>query len=76
MIRFRLAVLAFTSVAAAAGCATPVTMLKKEDTGQIARCGGDASASIAGGLIGYSIQRGSDDNCVKDYQSQGFRRID
>jgi hypothetical protein len=57
------------------GCTTPVTMLKNDATGQIARCGGDTSSSIAGGLIGYSIQKGSDEDCVRDYQSQGFKRI-
>jgi hypothetical protein len=59
-----------------AGCTTPVTMLKNDATGQIVRCGGDTSSSIAGGVIGYNIQRGSDDNCVRDYQAQGFKRID
>jgi hypothetical protein len=62
-------------ILALAGCTTPVTMLKNDATGQVARCGGDTTSSIAGGLIGNSIQRGSDDDCIRDYQSQGFRRI-
>jgi hypothetical protein len=59
----------------AAGCTTPVTMLKNDATGQIARCGGDISSSIAGGVIGYNIQKNSDQNCVRDYQAQGFKLI-
>jgi hypothetical protein len=50
-------------------------MLKNDATGQIARYGGDTTSSIAGGLIGYSIQKSSDQDCVQDYQAQGFKRI-
>lgn len=59
----------------ATGCTTPATMLKNDATGQVMRCGGDTTASIAGGLIGYTIQKNSDDKCVQDYEAQGFRRI-
>lgn len=62
-------------VLAVLGCTTPVTMLKNDSTGQIGRCGGDATGSMAGGLIGYNIQKGSDQDCVRDYQSQGFKVI-
>lgn len=58
-----------------ASCATPITTMKHPQTGQIVRCGGDPSGSMAGGLIGYNIQKGADDRCVKDYESHGFRRI-
>ncbi|HET8686408.1 MAG TPA: hypothetical protein VFM18_07055, partial [Methanosarcina sp.] len=54
------------------GCATPSTLMKNPTTGQIARCGGDASGSMMGGYIGYSIQKSNDEQCVKDYASQGF----
>lgn len=57
----------------ATGCATPVTMLKNDATGQVARCGGDTGASMAGGLIGYTIQEGSDQDCVRDFELQGFK---
>lgn len=57
-----------------AGCATPATTLKNDSTGQIARCGGDASGSMAGGVIGYNIQKGNDEKCVRDYEAQGFKR--
>lgn len=56
------------------GCATPVIMLKNEDTGQIARCGGDASGSMAGGLIGYNIQKDNDEACAQDFEARGFVR--
>jgi hypothetical protein len=56
------------------GCATPVTMLKHETTGQIARCGGGTGGSTAGGLIGYNVERSADEQCVKDFESRGFKR--
>jgi uncharacterized membrane protein YeaQ/YmgE (transglycosylase-associated protein family) len=61
-------------LASLAGCATPVVMLKNEQTGQIARCGGGTAGSVAGGLIGYSIEKDGDAKCVRDYEAQGFRR--
>lgn len=66
----------FTVAAALlSGCATPIVMLKHEATGQIARCGGGTTGFMAGGLIGKSIEEGSDDRCVADYEARGFRRI-
>jgi hypothetical protein len=62
-------------VLALSGCATPVVMLKNDRTGQIARCGGGSTGFVAGGLIGQSIERESDERCVRDYQAQGFRRM-
>jgi hypothetical protein len=50
-------------------------MLKNPSTGQIAKCGGDATGSMTGGLIGYNIQKDNDEKCVRDYESQGFKRI-
>ena len=57
------------------GCATPMVILKNETTGQIARCGGDATGSMVGGLIGYNIQKNSDDACSRAYETQGFKRV-
>lgn len=57
-----------------ASCATPVVTLKNEATGQVARCGGGVTGSIAGGLIGHNIEIASDENCVRDYESRGFIR--
>lgn len=54
------------------GCTTPETVLKHEKTGQIARCGGSANGSMAGGMIGYHIQKGNDQKCVETYLEQGF----
>jgi uncharacterized membrane protein YeaQ/YmgE (transglycosylase-associated protein family) len=61
-------------LASLVGCATPVVMLKNDQTGQIARCGGGTAGSVAGGMIGYSIEKNSDEKCVRDYEAQGFRR--
>lgn len=65
-MRYLLSLLVLTS------CATPVTMLENPKTGQIARCGGGMSGSVAGGIVGYHIQRNNDDKCVYEYIKQGF----
>lgn len=54
-------------------CATPVTMLRN-DQGQIARCGGGTGGSMAGGVVGYSIEQNSDAQCVADFEARGFKR--
>ncbi len=64
-----------TALAMLAGCATPTVMLKNEKTGQIARCGGGTTGSMAGGLIGYNIEKSNDEQCVRDYEAQGFKRM-
>lgn len=56
-------------------CATPVTMLKNPDNGQVVRCGGDRSGAIGGGLIGYSLQSDDAAKCVQDYAVQGYKII-
>ena len=58
-----------------AGCTTPLTMMKNDTTGQVARCGGDATSSLAGGVIGYHVQLGNDAQCVKEYEAQGFKKL-
>lgn len=63
------------TVVALAACSTPIVMLKHDATGQIARCGGGVSGSMAGGLIGYTIEKSSDEQCVMDYESHGFKRL-
>ena len=65
----------FFSVILLAACTTPKTILKNEETGQVAICGGNVSSSLAGGAIGYHIQKSSDAQCVSDYMEQGFKRI-
>lgn len=56
-----------------AACATPVTVLKNPKTGQVARCGGEVSGSLAGGAIGYNMQKDSAAKCVGSYKAQGFK---
>ena len=68
-------VLGLGTLVCLASCATPVVMLKNPQTGQVARCGGGTGGSVTGGLIGYSVEKDSDQNCVRDYEAQGFRRI-
>lgn len=52
------------------GCATPQTILSYD--GHYVSCGGSSVGSVAGGYIGYSLQRDSDDKCVHDYVAQGY----
>lgn len=56
-------------------CTTPKTMLKNPQTGQVVDCGGSATGSMVGGVIGYHIQKSNDSDCVVDYQRQGFQPI-
>jgi len=58
------------------GCTTPSTVLKNNETGQIAQCGGNVSGSLAGGVIGYNIQKSNDEKCVQNYKEQGFNIVD
>jgi hypothetical protein len=53
------------------GCTTPMTILKNEKTGQIATCGGSATGSMVGGIIGY--QKKNDGSCIQAHRAQGFR---
>jgi hypothetical protein len=54
-----------------ASCATPVTILKNKQ-GDVVSCGDGTAGSIAGGLIGYTIQEGHDKDCVDQYKAQGY----
>jgi hypothetical protein len=42
----------------------------------VVTCGGGTEGSFAGGMIGYHIQKDSDEECAKAYQKQGFQIID
>lgn len=71
----RIIALAIVACALLTACATPVLMLKNPKTGQIVRCGGEKSGSMALGMIGYNIQKNTDQACANDYEAQGFTRI-
>lgn len=58
-----------------AACSTPKVMLKNEKTGQVVSCGGSATGSLVGGVIGYHIQKSNDSQCEADYLANGFDRI-
>lgn len=60
----------------AAGCATPVTTLRHPRTGKVVQCGGGVGGSLAGGKIGYNIQKNHDDKCVAEHEAGGYRRVD
>lgn len=59
-----------------AACTTPMTVLKNPKTGNTVQCGGDATASMAGGVIGYHIQKDNDKRCVTIYQNNGYKIIE
>ena len=62
-------------VAGLVGCATPVTALRNDATGQVTECGGRRSGSATFGLIGYSIQKANDEKCVERLKAQGYRQV-
>lgn len=41
-------------------CATPRTVMKNPETGQVTQCGGTATGSFVGGVLGYHIQKSND----------------
>lgn len=55
-------------------CSTPVTMLKNKQ-GEVVSCGGGTAGSIFGGLVGYTIQEGHDEDCVNLYRAQGYHPL-
>lgn len=57
------------------GCTTPATVLKHPKTGDVASCGGEYAASLAGGAIGYNIQKDKDAQCVTTYKAKGYRVV-
>lgn len=67
--------LALLLALAVSACATPVIMLKNDTTGQIARCGGGTGGFTGGGLIGQSFEKQADEQCAKDYEARGFKRV-
>lgn len=56
-------------------CATPITVLKNDKTGQFVQCGGSTGGTVLGGIIGYHIQKGADEECVNGYGVNGFKII-
>ena len=57
-------------------CSTPRTVMKHPETGQVAQCGGSATGSLVGGVVGYHIQKGNDRKCVNEYLKQGFDTVE
>ena len=54
------------------GCTTPMTTMKNSK-GQVVACGGNVSSSLAGGAIGYHIQKTNDEKCVEEFKKAGFK---
>ena len=56
-------------------CTTPKYILKNEKTGQVVICGGNMSSSVAGGILGYQLQKSNDAECTNDYLKQDFTLV-
>jgi hypothetical protein len=54
-----------------AGCATPQTLLENKSH-DVVSCGGGTAGSLAGGLIGYNIQKDHDNECIQSYIAKGY----
>lgn len=59
-----------------AACATPFVTLHNDKTGRTETCGGGTGGSLAGGMIGYSIQRNGDNDCITALKAQGYHVVD
>lgn len=57
-----------------AGCTTPLTTLRGPD-GRTESCGGNTSSSVAGGVVGYHIQKEADRRCVELLRNQGYEVV-
>ena len=53
-------------------CATPETVLRNPKTADVVTCGGGSVGSVAGGMVGYSIQKSNAEDCVKQHKAQGY----
>lgn len=62
-------------LAVLSACTTPKSVLRNDKTGQVVTCGGSATGSLVGGVIGYHIQKSNDADCVADYMGEGFKRV-
>lgn len=58
-----------------AGCTTPVTVLENNRTGDVVTCGGETSGSLAGGAIGYNMQKSKADKCVGVHKAKGYHVV-
>lgn len=66
-MRIELSIIALLILTA---CATPVTTLQKNN--KSVSCGGSKTGSWTGGVIGYHVQKGYDQDCVKRYLEEGY----
>lgn len=69
------AFLTLSALVLVSACATRQTILKNDKTGKYATCGGSSTGSVAGGVIGYNIQKSNDEKCVDAYKKQGFKIV-
>lgn len=57
------------------GCSTPQTTLRNPHNGDVVTCGGSSVGSVLGGMIGYSIQKDHDQDCVNEHRGSGYAII-
>jgi uncharacterized protein YcfJ len=63
------------SVLMLGACSTPSTTLIHPTTKQTVQCGGSATGSLIGGVIGYQIEKSNAQDCVVGYLEAGFERV-
>lgn len=68
-------IIAIIAVLTLSACTTPTYTMKSTKTGQIETCGGDTTASLAGGVIGYHIQKSNDEKCRRILEENGFKEV-
>jgi len=68
-------VIAITACLFVAACTTPTYTLKNPKTGDVETCGGNTTASIAGGILGYHLQKDQDAKCKEILQKNGYKEI-
>lgn len=61
-------------LAGLSACATPETILT-DGNGHYTTCGGSSVGSVAGGYIGYSIQKDMDAGCVRESAAKGYNPV-
>lgn len=55
-------------------CTTSQTVLRGPN-GTLAICGGSSVGSLSGGVIGYHIQKGMDEDCTNELMSKGYKIV-
>lgn len=64
-------IITISALIALTGCTTPRYVLTNSH-GDVVQCGGSATGSLVGGMIGHEIQKSNDKKCAAEYMSRGY----